>query len=435
MSLLEAVHEDIAIEEGDGSEDGDDSENGVDIAIEDSNTELARQPRDEESLPESGGDNESDHGFRDLGLLFAFGGRAYATAIIVAPPIVVFAPLLIFWTIVKRLDVEPHKTSWSYALKIFSRIYRMLSLLEGLSYYHTLDHLAWQAGLLSRLFRWIEWAAYAFGVLWLSTDKIGSFFVRRGLAYASTTPEPGPDNAPGGGIPKDSLAPPTSLCGPPPVSGLSFSLTSSSIEWVCAQGLRLGCHGPPPRWICDARCFRDAAGIGCERQGVSQQSTVGIVGNSPRLQVPIAASEAKGEAKLSPLTRADPHITLFGKTSLTSRLQVGPFSRETTSELQACENTHPGSTDKLSRCCTKNKQNSAVVRKCGAEDAEGARRAITAFAASHLEKLVAFSAHVGLQIVTNPNDRKRIFSKKRIHRDVYLGGQGPPVLPRKCRSN
>jgi hypothetical protein len=66
---------------------------------------------------------------------------------------------------------------------------------------------------------------------------------------------------------------------------------------------------------------------------------------------------------------------------------------------------------------------------------QGARRAITAFAASHLEKLVAFSAHVGLQIVTNPNDLKRIFSKKRIHRDVYLGGQGPPVLPRKCRSN
>jgi hypothetical protein len=88
------------------------------------------------------------------------------------------------------------KTCWSYALKIFSRIYRMLSLLGGLSYYHTFDHPAWQAGLLSRLFRWIEWAAYAFGVLWLSTDKIGSFFVRCGLAYASATPEPGPGNAP-----------------------------------------------------------------------------------------------------------------------------------------------------------------------------------------------------------------------------------------------
>jgi hypothetical protein len=42
---------------------------------------------------------------------------------------------------------------------------------------------------------------------------------------------------------------------------------------------------------------------------------------------------------------------------------------ETTSGLQACENTHPGSTDKLSWCHTKDKQNSAVVRRCGAEDA------------------------------------------------------------------
>jgi hypothetical protein len=230
MPLLEAVHEDIAIEEGDGSEDGDDSEEGVDIAIEDSNTELARQPRDEESLPESGGDNESaDHGFRDLGFLFAFGVMTVVTAALARPkslgtlsrtyhvlkqvaghtqqqllwpPIVVFAPLLIFWTIVKRLDVEPHKTCWSYALKIFSRIYRMLSLLEGLSYYHTLDHLAWQAGLLSRLFRWIEWAAYAFGVLWLLTDLFCSS--RPGVRFSYSRTRPGQRSPTAVAFPKSS---------------------------------------------------------------------------------------------------------------------------------------------------------------------------------------------------------------------------------------
>jgi hypothetical protein len=85
MPLLEAVHEDISIEEGDDSEDGYDSKEGVDIAIEDSNTELARQLRDEESLPESGGDNESDHGFRDLGLLFAFGVMTVVTAALARP--------------------------------------------------------------------------------------------------------------------------------------------------------------------------------------------------------------------------------------------------------------------------------------------------------------------------------------------------------------
>ncbi|KAJ7849817.1 hypothetical protein B0H14DRAFT_2582298 [Mycena olivaceomarginata] len=338
MPLLEAVHEDIAIEEGDGSEDGDDSEEGVDIA-------RIQTPNLRDSL--------------------ATRSLFQRAAVITSP----------------TMDFLPHIPD-----AFFTR------LGEGLSYYHTLDHPAWQAGLLSRLFRWIEWAAYAFGVLWLSTDKIGSFFVRCGLAYASATPEPDPGNAPGGGIPKVFAS-----------DVMALHLAGFVMRGV--SGMPLGS---------DAK----------DRE--SQQSTVGIVGNSPRLRVPITASEAKGEAKLSPLTRADPHITLFGKTSLTSRLQVGPFSRETTSELQACENTHPGSTDKLSRCCTKNKQNSAVVRKCGAEDAEGARRAITAFAASHLEKLVAFSAHVGLQIVTNPNDRKRVFSKKRIHRDVYLGGQEPP---------
>ncbi|KAF7352282.1 hypothetical protein MVEN_01191900 [Mycena venus] len=199
--------------------------------------EVSRQPHDEESLvPEgtSGADDQSNNGFR--GYLSTAGDVLYLvavavisaalvrpkrssillgtwqvlarvlhhtgiiTAIIFGVPLVVFAPLLIIWTIVKRLAIEPHKTSWSYALKIFARIYVgtfvYVLAIEGISLFQPREavfgHLVWQAGLLSRLFSWTGFAAYPFGMLWLLTDKTASYFLRRGLSLVSATLKPRP---------------------------------------------------------------------------------------------------------------------------------------------------------------------------------------------------------------------------------------------------
>lgn len=202
-----------------------------------SDAELSRQPHDEESLVPENVAGQSNRGFR--GFLSTMGDILTIAAItitaaslvrpkrsgiflgtyqvlartvrhagititiIVGPPLVVSAPLLIIWVIVKRLGVEPHKTSWSYPLKISKRIYvgtflylltiEEISLLpqpQASSLKAVLGHLAWQAGLLSRLYSWIGLGAYAFGILWWLTDKTASYFIRRGFAILSAKLEP-----------------------------------------------------------------------------------------------------------------------------------------------------------------------------------------------------------------------------------------------------
>ncbi|KAF8182155.1 hypothetical protein K438DRAFT_1840399 [Mycena galopus ATCC 62051] len=121
-----------------------------------------------------------------------------SVVVVVGPPLILFAPTLIIWTIVKRLSVEPHKAYWSRALRVFRRIYigtfLYLLAIEGFSSYQPFIHLIWQAEHLSRLFRWIGLAAYSFGVLWLLTDTTTSYFLYRGLALLLSKPvkPPGP---------------------------------------------------------------------------------------------------------------------------------------------------------------------------------------------------------------------------------------------------
>ncbi|KAJ7462059.1 hypothetical protein FB451DRAFT_1371091 [Mycena latifolia] len=83
----------------------------------------------------------------------------YTTVAILCPSLIVSAPLLIIWVMVRRLTVEPHKSSWYRAIRVCTRItagiFAYLLVIETITFYQppllepVIAHLAWQAELLS----------------------------------------------------------------------------------------------------------------------------------------------------------------------------------------------------------------------------------------------------------------------------------------------
>ncbi|KAJ6536729.1 hypothetical protein DFH09DRAFT_1178615 [Mycena vulgaris] len=110
-------------------------------------------------------------------------------------PLLVSAPLIIIWAIAERITVEPHKSSWSHATALSTRItvgtFLYLLVIEGVSLYQpahletVVPHLAWQATLLSELFKWLGLGAYTCASLWHFTDIAARYLVNRAVICLS----------------------------------------------------------------------------------------------------------------------------------------------------------------------------------------------------------------------------------------------------------
>ncbi|KAJ6536708.1 hypothetical protein DFH09DRAFT_1178558 [Mycena vulgaris] len=205
----------------------------VDDAGEESQ-EPVGQPTDEESLVPERGPEEPSRDLRGvlslLAAIFIFPGLAIRAASVLRPsgtgfllgtwrvlmpvlqhtgmvagalffpPLLVSAPLIIIWAIVKRITVEPHKSSWSHVTALSTRItvgtFLYLLAIEGVSLYQpahletVVPHLAWQATLLSELFKWLGLGAYACASLWYFTDKAAEYLFNRAAIYLSLQLDP-----------------------------------------------------------------------------------------------------------------------------------------------------------------------------------------------------------------------------------------------------
>ncbi|KAJ7462025.1 hypothetical protein FB451DRAFT_1267523 [Mycena latifolia] len=140
-------------------------------------------------------------------LMTVAGYTGLAAAVLLCPSLLVSAPLLIIWAIAKRLTVEPYKSSWyrviTVCTRIIASIFAYLLVIETITFYQppllepVVAHLAWQAELLSALWKWFGLAAYASVILCISTDKTARYFLDRALLKLSL--EPIPPAAPRGG--------------------------------------------------------------------------------------------------------------------------------------------------------------------------------------------------------------------------------------------
>ncbi|KAJ6617971.1 hypothetical protein B0H10DRAFT_1281147 [Mycena sp. CBHHK59/15] len=184
----------------------------------------SRQPHDEESLPveDSRGNSENTRGLRGWwsrtwpflvlaslilpvasslrpkGTPFFIGSfqvitrvgkfSGIALAVIFAPLLVPSVPLLIVWTIVKRLTIEPYKTSWYRIVALSNRTingaFLYLLVLEGVSLhgppsFTVVQRLAWQATPLSLFFKWFGICAYAAVLIWVLTDRTALYLLNR----------------------------------------------------------------------------------------------------------------------------------------------------------------------------------------------------------------------------------------------------------------
>jgi hypothetical protein len=207
----------------------------------------------------------------------------------VAPPIVVFAPLLIVWTIVKRLDVEPHKNLLVLRVEDFLP--------------HIPDAFFTRGPFLLPHLRPPSLAGGAF-IPSIPLDRMGRLRLRRPVAVNRQNRELFCSLRPGVRFSYSRTRPgkrPPAVAFPKSAQIYNPRLLGVSTHTVCAQVcasdvMALHLAGFVMRGVSGMPLGSDA------KDRESQQSTVGIVGNSSRLRVPITASEAKGEAKLSPLT-------------------------------------------------------------------------------------------------------------------------------------
>ncbi|KAJ7130957.1 hypothetical protein C8R46DRAFT_1141650 [Mycena filopes] len=122
-----------------------------------------------------------------------------AGAIVLGPPLALFAPLILLRVICRPLVVEPHKSAWESKAALCKRIYisafSYLLAIEAIVAYAPealpiVAHLAWQVPLLCPLFYFMGLGIYASTILWFLTDQAGIYLVDRGLIQLSLAPLP-----------------------------------------------------------------------------------------------------------------------------------------------------------------------------------------------------------------------------------------------------
>ncbi|KAJ7228145.1 hypothetical protein GGX14DRAFT_611464 [Mycena pura] len=124
------------------------------------------------------------------------------TAVLAVLPLLLFAPLLIIWIIVKRLTVEPHKAAWAKATAVCMRLivgaFIHVLALESIALYQPqasrlqayLPLLIWQASLLATLSKWFGLGTYPITLMWLFTDKTAKYFLDQALKTLSVARDP-----------------------------------------------------------------------------------------------------------------------------------------------------------------------------------------------------------------------------------------------------
>ncbi|KAJ7755820.1 hypothetical protein B0H16DRAFT_1721985 [Mycena metata] len=114
-------------------------------------------------------------------------------AVLLGPPLVIFAPILLLWINVTRIGDDPHNSLWYKNSTIYRRIttavFVYLLVIEGIilwrppAFEAVLAHLAWQASILSPFFDWLGFGAYPLTLLWFLTDRVGVYLLHRGKKY------------------------------------------------------------------------------------------------------------------------------------------------------------------------------------------------------------------------------------------------------------
>ncbi|KAJ7462032.1 hypothetical protein FB451DRAFT_1267542 [Mycena latifolia] len=114
-----------------------------------------------------------------------------AAAVVLSPPLLLFAPILILMVAVARLKNKPQTNVWARVIIACTRltvgVFVYLLAIEGLNLYQparleaVLPHLARQAALLSDLYKWLGLGAYAYGTLWFFTDRTAVYFCARAV--------------------------------------------------------------------------------------------------------------------------------------------------------------------------------------------------------------------------------------------------------------